>query len=331
MLTIIFTAVLLFSGCQSQTTGSPQATTAPEVIPPQSQPVVRPEWFVAPLKGGCKEADEAIAYLETVFNGTEELQAKHILKAWSIVNKALTATDSAMVPDAAHAALLQEDSILLGHAFLMAVAHDKLKQGIQTRDQVEALCLATARLNSVRKDNAQRFAEWLPKLEAWEQSHDDWCGLRLFEQFRDKQPVAILPELWMMRCAPLDANLAQESIEQWRATKPLPVKLAALGKHSSNDHSPIWIMQTIEQPEVQEGMDTYVIFSAFRGRCVAFVNGTQVASFDSDEPHYFSIPLNFKDKQCNLVFFVSERTSIPFVPLPVWLATGKKTVPPKRP
>ena len=90
-------------------------------------------------------------------------------------------------------------------------------------------------------------------------------------------------------------------------------------------------MQTIEQPEVQEGMDTYVVFSAFRGRCVAFINGTQVTSFDSDGPHYFSIPLSFKDKQCNLVILAPEHASLPFVPLPVWLVTGKKTVPPKRP
>ncbi len=322
LLTLILAAVLLFTGCQSQLTGSPKTTTVPEVAP--AQPVGRPEWFNAPLKGGCKGADEAIAYLESVFQGTEELQAKHILKAQAIINAAL-------VTDCNHATLLQEDSILLGHALLMVMAHDKLAQGIRTSDQLEELCLATARLDAVRQDNAQRFAEWLPQLEAWEQAHEDWCGLRLCKQFRDKKPVAILPELWMMRSAPLDAQLAQESIEQWRASKPLPVKLAELGKASSNDHSPIWLMQSIEQPEVQEGMDTYVIFSAFRGRCVVFVNGTQVASFDSDGPHYCSIPLNFKDKQCSLVIFASERASIPFVPLPVWLAIGKKTVPSKSP
>ena len=322
LVTLILAAVLLFTGCQSQPTGSPQATVTPEVTP--AQPVGRPEWFVAPLKGGCKGADEALAYLESVFNGTEEIQAKHILKAESIINAAL-------VTDSNHAALLQEDSILLGHALLMAMAHDKLAQGIRTSDQLNELCLATARLDAVRQDNAQRFAEWLPKLEAWEQAHDDWSGLRFCEQFRDKKPVAILPELWMMRSAPIDAQLAQETIKQWRASKPLPVKLAELGNGASNDHSPIWLMQSIEQPEVQEGMDTYAVFSAFRGRCVAFVNGTQVANFDSVGPHYFSVPLNFKDKQCNLVIFASERASIPFVPLPVWLAIGKKTVPPKRP
>ena len=150
------------------------------------------------------------------------------------------------------------------------------------------------------------------------------------EQFRDKQPVAILPALWMMRSGPIEANLAQESIAQWRASKPLPVKLADIGKDVQNSF-PIWLMQTIEQPEVQEGMDTYAVFSAFRGRCVAFVNGTQVASFDSDGPHYCSIPLNFKDKQCSLVIVASERTSIPFVPVPVWLAIGKKTVPSESP
>ena len=322
LLTLILTAILLFTGCQSQPTGSPQTTAVPEVAPPQ--PVGRPAWFNAPLKGGCKGADEAIAYLESVFNGTEEVQTKHLLKAQAIINAALA-------NDSDHAALLQEDCILLGHALLMVTAHDKLQQGIQNSDQLEELCMATARLNAVRQDNAQRFAEWLPQLKAWEQAHDDWCGLRLCEQFRDKKPVAILPELWMMRSASLDAQLAQESIEQWRASKPLPVKLSELGKASPDEHFPIWLMQTIEQPEVQEGMDTYAVFSAFRGRCVAFVNGTQVASFDSDGPNYASIPLNFKDKQCSLVIFASERASIPFVPLPVWLAIGKKTVPSKSP
>ena len=324
LFTLILTAVLLFAGCQSQPTASPQVTAVQEVAPTEPQPVGCPEWFTATLKGGCKGADEAIAYLEEVFKGTEEVQAKHILKAQSIVNAALA-------EDSANAALLQEDSILLGHALLMVQAHDKLAQGIQTGDRLEALCLATARLNAVRQDNAKRFADWLPQLEAWEQTHDDWCGLRLCEQFRDRKPIATLPELWMTRHAPLDANLAQESIEQWRAAKPTPVKLAELRKNPPNDHSPIWLMQTIEQPEVQEGMDAYVVFSAFRGRCVAFVNGTQVARFDSDGPHYFSIPLSFKEKQCNLVILAPEHTSLPFVPLPVWLVTGKKTVPPKRP
>ncbi len=321
LLTLILTAILLFAGCQSQPTGSSQTTAVPEAVSPQT--VGRPEWFNAPLKGGCNEADEAIAYLEGVFKGTEEVQAKHFLKAQAIVNAALA-------NDSDHASLLQEDSILLGHALLMMVAHDKLQQGIQNSDQLEELCMATARLKAVRQDNAQRFAEWLPQLEAWEQAHDDWCGARLCEQFRDKQPVAILPALWMMRSGPIEANLAQESIAQWRASKPLPVKLADIGKDVQNSF-PIWLMQTIEQPEVQEGMDTYAVFSAFRGRCVAFVNGTQVASFDSDGPHYCSIPLNFKDKQCSLVIVASERTSIPFVPLPVWLAIGKKTVPSESP
>ncbi len=329
LFTLIF-AVLLFAGCQSQPTGSPKVPAVPEVAPPQpqppppQQPVGRPEWFNAPLKSGCKGADEAIAYLESVFNGTEEVETKHFLKAQAIVNTAL-ATDSE------HASLLQDNSILLGHALLMLHSHERLAQGIQKSDLLEELCLATERLAAVRQDNAQRFANWLPQLEAWEQAHDDWCGLRLYEQFRDKKPIAPLPLLWMSRHAPLDANLAKESIEQWRATKPTPVKLSDLGNEASKESFPIWLMQTIEQPEVQEGIDTYVVFSAFRGRCVAFVNGTQAASFDSEDPHYFSIPLNFKDKKCNLVIFASERASIPFVPLPAWLATGKKSVPPKHP
>ena len=324
LLTLILTAALLFAGCQSQPTGSPQVTAVQNVASPQPQAVGRPEWFNAPLKGGCKGADDAIAYLEEVFKGTEEVQAKHILKAQSIVNAALA-------EDSANAAILQEDSILLGHALLMAIAHDKLTQGIQTSDLLEEFLLAAARLNAVRQDNAKRFAAWLPQLEAWEQVHDDWCGLRLHAEFQDMKPLATLPELWMARSAPLEAKLAQESIEQWRAAKPTPMKLADLGKRAPNDNSPIWLMQPIEQPEVQEGKDTYAVFSAFRGRCVVFINGTLAASLDSVGPHYFSVPLNFKDKQCNLVIFASEYTSIPFVPLPVWLAIGKKAVPHKTP
>lgn len=321
LLMTIFIAAVLFAGCRSVPTRQSELTV--ESVG-QLEPVGRPAWFNAPLKGGCQGADEAIAYLDEVFKGTKPPTAKHFLKAQAIVNAAL-------VTDGDHAAILQEASIILGHTALLAMAHDKRQQGIQNREQLEELLLATARLKDVRQDNASRFSNWLPQLEAWEQTHDDWCGLRLCRPFRDKKPVAPLPDIWMARYAPLDANLAQESIEQWRAAKPNPMKLANLGKKHQNNNYPIWLMQTIEQPEVQEGMDTYAVFSAFRGRCVAFVNGTQTACFDSEGLHYFSIPLVFKDKQCNLVIFVSEHASLPFVPLPVWLAFGKRTVPQKRP
>ena len=321
LLLTIFIAAVLFAGCHSVPTRQSKPTAEPVG---QEEPVGRPAWFNAPLKGGCQGADEAIAYLDGVFKGTEAPTAKHFLKAQTIVNAAL-------VTDGDHAAILQEDSIVLGHTALLAMAHDKRQQGIQNREQLEELLLATARLKDVRQDNASRFSNWLPQLETWEQTHGDWCGLRLCAQFQDKSLHAILPELWMARHAPLDANLAQESIEQWRAAKPNPMKLSDLGKKLQNNNYPIWLMQTIEQPEVQEGMDTYAVFSAFRGRCVAFVNGTQAASFDSEGPHYFSVPLIFKDKQCNFVIVVSEHSSLPFVPLPVWLAFGKKTVPQNRP
>ena len=314
---VIFTAALLLAGCQLQTTGTPQTTSAQNTgqrLP--QKPVGRPAWFNAPLKSGCQGADEAVAYLDSIFKDTEEVQAKHFLKAQAIVNAALT-------KDSNHTEILQEDSIILGHTALVAMAHDTLQRGIQTRDQLEELLLATARLKAVRQDNATRFADWLPQLEAWEQKNGDWCGLRVCAQFRDKKPLAVLPEFWMARHAPLDANLAQESVEQWRATKPAPMKLTELGKASQNSNFPIWLMQTIEQPEVQEGKDTYAVFSAFRGRCVAFVNGSQAANFVSDGPHCFSVPLIFKDKQCNLVVFAEKEVSIQYVPLPVWLAIGE--------
>ncbi len=321
---VIFTAALLLAGCQSQMTGSPQTASAQDAGQLLSQkPVGRPAWFNAPLKGGCQGADEAIAYLDSVFKGMEEVQAKHFLKAQAIVNAALT-------KDSDHTAILQEDSIILGHTALIAMAHDTLQQGIQTRVQLEELLLATARLKAVRQDNATRFADWLPQLEAWEQENGDWCGLRLCAQFRDKKPLGLLPEFWMARQAPLDANLAQESVEQWRAAKPAPMKWTELGKASQNSNSPIWLMQTIEQPEVQEGKDTYAVFSAFRGRCVVFINGSQAANFASDGPLFFSVPLIFKDKQCNLVVFAEKEVSIQYVPLPVWLAFGEQ-VPQNRP
>ena len=286
-LSIICAMLTALAGCR---TSSEKVAAAPSV------PVGRPEWFNGEPVGGCPGADEYVAFWRSAFEGAEQITAKMLLEAQSILDEALLTR-----PSGPELAALEHNHNMNDYFVAYLQAREAFAEDIRSVPEMDRALSLGRRLLAMRDDGGA--AGWMARQVEWERGNGDPAGAEWSGLFQGRKPLCRLPEVWMSRAGGEDDNLAAETLEAWRAAGPEAFRLGAedgAGRGGSGEAG-IWIMQVIEKPEVPEGARIYMNLHAFPGRCVVYANGAEAARIPGAGLHTFSFPIDFdSNNQCRV-------------------------------
>lgn len=222
---------------------------------------------------------------------------------------------------------LQLLRIIHDHYFYSVDAHLALAGEI---DEAKAMSDAVSKASL-----ALRTLQTLtPKLPAWARARQianhmngDWCGFGWAGLFAAQKPLSPIPDIWLARRDPMCAGRREQwqhqPIKIWRESSPLPLKLNMdWGKQLDDGGAPVWLLQSITLPDTKR----YTInFYAFPGRCIVFVNGTEVYRKEEALPMSFQAPLtsSSRNQECIVVIHLPDGFPDKASTRHAWLASDK--------